>query len=128
LTVIELMVVIAIIGILSMVAVPAYRDYVIRAKATELVMAADPAKTQIAEYVILNSELPDDDFPVQGVNSGVTESLTWDGSAIVVAANEDELGAAVTLTITPDYDTDSGILSWRCGAEEGGDYLPSNCR
>ncbi|MDR0779183.1 MAG: pilin [Pseudomonadales bacterium] len=99
-----------------------------RAKATELVMAANPAKTQIAEFAILNSDLPNANFAVQNVQSGVTRSLAWDGSKIVVEADAAVLGAAVTLTITPSLSQDTGILSWSCGATAGAQYLPSNCQ
>src|SRR5688500_8482101 len=58
-TLIELMIVVAIIGILAAVALPAYRDYSVRAKVSELVLAASSAKTSVAEYVNTNGVMPD---------------------------------------------------------------------
>ena len=57
-TLIELMIVVAIIGILASVALPAYQDYTVRAKTTEVILAAASAKIGVAEYVGLNSVLP----------------------------------------------------------------------
>lgn len=54
-TLIELMIVIAIIGILAAVALPAYQDYTIRAKASELVLASSAAKNSISEYALDNA-------------------------------------------------------------------------
>src|SRR3546814_2670195 len=49
-TLIELMIVVAIIGILAAIAIPAYQDYIVRSKVTELVTAADACKTSVSEY------------------------------------------------------------------------------
>ena len=57
-TLIELMIVVAIIGILAAVALPAYRDYSVRAKASELILAASAAKTSVAEFVNTNGAMP----------------------------------------------------------------------
>src|SRR4030088_2266504 len=56
-TLIELMIVVAIIGILAAVALPAYQDYTIRAKVSELVLAASGFKTTIAEFAQTNNTL-----------------------------------------------------------------------
>ena len=57
-TLIELMIVVAIIGILAAVALPAYQDYTVRAKVTELILAASSAKTAVAEAAQVNSAMP----------------------------------------------------------------------
>ncbi len=57
-TLIELMIVVAIIGILAAIAIPAYQDYTIRAKLSEAVIAASPAKTAISEYYISEGSMP----------------------------------------------------------------------
>src|SRR5262245_30522727 len=58
-TLIELMIVVAIIGILAAVALPAYRDYSVRAKVSELLLAASSAKVSVAEFVNAYGRMPD---------------------------------------------------------------------
>ena len=57
-TLIELMIVVAIIGILAAVALPAYQDYTVKAKVSEFMLAASSAKNSIAEFVNTNGTLP----------------------------------------------------------------------
>ena len=58
-TLIELMIVIAIVGILAAIALPAYQDYIVRSKMSEPLAALAEAKTTIAEYVAANGDYPD---------------------------------------------------------------------
>src|ERR1700730_3042574 len=59
-TLIELMIVVAIIGILAAIAIPAYQDYSVRSKVTELINAAGVCKTSVAEYYQTKGTMPDD--------------------------------------------------------------------
>src|SRR3979490_2356607 len=59
-TLIELMIVVAIIGILAAIALPAYQDYTIRAKVSEVMLAADGCKTAVSEYLQANNAFPAD--------------------------------------------------------------------
>ena len=130
-TLIELMIVIAIIGILAAVALPAYQDYTIRAKASELVLASSSAKNTISEYALVNatSVIPNT-ITVQSINQGMVSSLYWTGSTIVVVGSTTNLGAAVTLWVYPaaGFDASQGI-TWDCSAGGAGTrYLPSSCQ
>lgn len=127
-TLIELMIVIAIIGILAAVALPAYQDYTIRAKASELILAGSTAKNLVSEYAIVNGTLPGSgDITVQNVTSGMTSSLTWDGTSIVIEGDSGELGAAITLNLTPSINNSGGV-DWVCDASAGTQYMPGNCQ
>ena len=128
-TLIELMIVIAIIGILAAVALPAYQDYTIRAKASELVLASSAAKNTISEYALVNNTLTiPSTINVQSINQGMVSSLYWDGTYIVVVGSTTNLGEAVTLWMQPSGNPSTGIL-WICKAGGAGtQYLPSSCQ
>lgn len=126
-TLIELMIVIAIIGILAAVALPAYQDYTVRAKASEMVLASSAAKNIVSEYVLVEGTIPGaTDVSVQNITQGVTSSVSWNGTSIVVVGRSSELGGnAVTMTLTPAIG--GGGVTWVCGATAGTQYLPSSC-
>jgi type IV pilus assembly protein PilA len=78
------MIVVAIIGILAAVALPAYQDYTVRAKASEVILAASSAKNGVAEYVNLYSVLAADCFVYARVrnSSKYVTSVGWNGTII----------------------------------------------
>jgi type IV pilus assembly protein PilA len=128
-TLIELMIVIAIIGILAAVALPAYQDYTVRAKASELILAASGAKNVISEFAIINATLPGTNLVVQNVTSGMTSSLTWSGSRIVIVGDSSStaLGVPVTMHLKPTLNASGGV-SWECMAAVGTRYMPGSCQ
>ena len=126
-TLIELMIVIAIIGILAAVALPAYQDYTIRAKASELVLASGAAKLSISEWVLVNATLTiPGTVTVPSINQGMVSSVYWNGTSIVVIGSTAGLGTAVTLNLRPSGTPSQGVL-WICEAAVGTRYLPSSC-
>lgn len=127
-TLIELMIVIAIIGILAAVALPAYQDYTVRARASELILAASSAKNSISEFVVTrNGSLPPATFTVQNNTSNMVDSVSWTGSAVRIVGNPDNLGATVIITMTPDP-TEAGGVEWICEPETGTRFMPSTCQ
>lgn len=127
-TLIELMIVIAIIGILAAVALPAYQDYTVRAKTSELLLATSTAKNKVGEYITLNSTIPSwaTAISVTNVTSGMVRSLTWTNSQIRVVGNNTKLGQNVTLHLKPTR-TSSGSITWVCKPDVGTKYVPGSC-
>tara|TARA_R110000772_G_scaffold15931_16_gene45799 strand:- start:1770 stop:2189 length:420 start_codon:yes stop_codon:yes gene_type:complete len=127
-TLIELMIVIAIIGILAAVALPAYQDYTVRAKASELILASSAAKNSIAEYALLNGTLPlSTQVSITSITQGMVSSVYWSGGSLIVLGNTTNLTQAVTIKIVPAGDFAQGI-TWQCDALVGTRYMPSSCQ
>ena len=130
-TLIELMIVVAIIGILAAVALPAYQDYTIRAKVSEIMLAASSAKNSIAEYANTNDGLPPADFTVETQQSTYVASVEWNGTAVVATAGTG-LHSTVdgqTLTLTPSMGAgNNGQVVWACAGSIPDKYRPSSSR
>jgi len=129
-TLIELMIVVAIIGILAAIALPAYQDYTVRAKLSEVITAASSARTAIAEYVSTESALPPNGYSVEAQASTFVTSVTWNGTSILSTARN--INAAVngnTIALRASGDATTGQVSWVCeSAAIPARYLPSSCR
>lgn len=138
-TLIELMIVVAIIGILAAVALPAYQDYTQRARAAELLLAASTAKTCITERAQVGEDPSscDDNFTATRFATGLTVS----DAGVVTVEGGDTLAdldivltpqsAANTAATTANFTNGFNIHSWVCtgtvGANASASWLPGNC-
>ena len=131
-TLIELMIVVAIIGILAAVALPAYQDYTIRAKVSELVLAASSSKVTITENIQTNSTTSNANAGASITVSGkVTGGGITDVGVITVQGNGDatSVGTAVTITLAPTYLPADGKVLWACTADASvHKFVPAECR
>ena len=127
-TLIELMIVVAIIGILAAIAIPAYQDYTKRAKGSELLSIASGAKASVGEYIVTNAALPANQTEAGFLDQSTTivDSLTWNGSAIVITGNNTEVDG-LTLELTPTTNA-AGAVEWDCAATAGTQLAPASCR
>ncbi|MFH1494648.1 MAG: pilin [Pseudomonadota bacterium] len=126
-TLIELMIVVAIIGILAAVALPAYQDYTVRARVTEGLGLISSAKATVGENIANNNVI--DATSCSGVNTNVggqVASLTC--TLGVLEATMTSKAKDVVITMTPTQVADSPIV-WRCTSAAGfHKYVPSECR
>jgi type IV pilus assembly protein PilA len=129
-TLIELMIVVAIIGILAAIALPAYSDYVVRSKVTELAVAASACKTSVTEYFSSQGVLPPD-ITKAGCTSSATKyagALTLAGAKITIASCIS--GATGNFVLEPTTAPVVGTpIDWTCtGSTITPKFLPANCR
>ena len=131
-TLIELMIVIAILGILMAIAIPAYQDYTVRAKVSEGISLAGAAKTAVAETYMSNNAYPTDNaaagLPASDTIKGNNVSSVLVGTAGAITITYTGLPSGQnTLILTPTMNT--GSVSWTCKTGDiDAKYRPSNCR
>ena len=138
-TLIELMIVIAIIGILAAVALPAYSDYTKRAKMSEVILAGSTCRTEVTEQAQLgatDSTVPTDLACVAGsaasAISKYVQQITVANDGVVSITGRGDLTGVVTFT---PYEADGttewsagNIGAWKCASTALGDFLPTSCK
>ncbi len=133
-TLIELMIVVAIIGILAAIAIPAYSDYTIRAKVSEGLNLASAAKASVSEYRISQGS-----FPTGNASAGISTTIT---SKYVRSVGVGNGNGQITVTFSGTLDSTvagntiifagtfrNATVDWTCtGGTLLGKYRPANCR
>ncbi|MBA1259376.1 pilin [Pseudomonas oryzihabitans] len=140
-TLIELMIVVAIIGILAAIALPAYQDYTTRAKVSEVMLAASACRTTITEVVQSSSgSLPTANNwgceSASATSRYVASVATSDAGVITVTSQNLPSGANGTITLTPYVGATgttaptagSSIGQWVCSGTIPAKYRPGSCR
>ena len=127
-TLIELMIVVAIIGILAAVALPAYQDYTVRAKVSEVILAASSLRTPVSEAAATLGAMPGASSVAFSSNTSTyVSSVGWDGTTITATANSKEAAiSASTITLAGTYA--NGAVTWKCSGSILAKYRPSSCQ
>ena len=140
-TLIELMIVVAIIGLLSAVAIPAYQDYIGRSQVAEAISLLSSSKTPFAEYFASLGSWPGGPSEVLGNTAGkyvdaiaILNSSTAQPGSITLVATMRPTGVNINIAnSTVGLNTVDGGKIWTCfttgtGTPLGQKYVPSNCR
>ena len=129
-TIIELMIAVAIIGILAALAIPAYQNYITRARVSESILFASDARSNVAQYYLVKG-----DFPNSNSEAGIPVAISSPMVASVNVSNNGEVTVTTSIsgitngTIIFSPQASSSGITWTCtGGDLSGSYRPSNCR
>jgi type IV pilus assembly protein PilA len=137
-TLIELMIVVAIIGILAAIALPAYQDYTVRAKVSEIMLAASGQKTSVSEFFQTRLQMPATaSIGTVTQNSAFVSTVSYSqtstqvGVITATASSSTALPSTVrssTITLTGTGDATTGVVQWVCGGTIPTKYRPGSCK
>src|SRR5690606_29313804 len=138
-TLIELMIVVAIIGILAAIALPAYQDYTARSQMSEALSLASGARTAVTEFWTTEGK-----FPSTNASAGLAPATDIKGAyvaSVITGASPAALGTIVATmqntgvasgiqgsTLTLSAVTNAGSIDWVCKGSAAAKLLPANCR
>jgi type IV pilus assembly protein PilA len=134
-TLIELMIVVAIIGILSAIALPAYQDNTARAQATEAVKATNPVQWGVGIYLAENGAIAgvDTDPSLTAIAAAINGKYIQNAAITVAATGTISVPfdagslAGQTMLLTPTVNGNQ-VATWQCGGLANAQHLPSGCR
>ena len=134
-TLIELMIVVAIIGILAAVALPAYQDYTIRARVTEGLVQASAVKATVSENIASNGGVIGagscKGYTNMSTQVGEVASMACADTTGVITATMTAKAKSAVLVLTPSLvmnGTEVGGIKWTCTTTTDKKYVPSECR
>ncbi len=133
-TLIELMIVVAIIAILAAIALPAYQDYTARAQASEALTATAGLRADIGVFLSETGDLPGSDDDLNGAAAALegryfsAEGVDIGENGVVSVEFDDGVHSGETLSLTPILaDSEAQIARWECTGLENDRHIPRAC-